>query len=376
MNSLRLSRFGCVLVVLCLIALGTLTTKAAQAQDLRRVPVVRGLQYGWAFSFLPGGRLLVTERAGRMRVVEANGTLREPLAGLPAVAFGGQGGLLDVALHPRFQENRWVYWTYSEAGDGGAGTSVARGRLDLAANRLLDVQVIFRQVPKVGGGNHFGSRLAFAPDGRLFVGLGERYHRMDDAQDLSNHLGKIVRLEDDGRIPADNPFVGRPGARGEIWSYGHRNIQGAAIHPQDGALWTTEHGPQGGDELNRPARGANHGWPVITHGRNYGTGTAIGEGTARDDVAAPLAVWVPTSIAPSGLAFLTSDRYPGWKGQLFAGALRGEKLVRLELVGTRVVSEHDHLVGLARLRDVRQGPDGWLYVLTDGPAGEVWRLER
>ncbi|HET9820328.1 MAG TPA: PQQ-dependent sugar dehydrogenase [Burkholderiaceae bacterium] len=364
------------LATLGLAGLWLLPALPVQAQDLRPVTVARGLQSAWAFAFLPEGRLLVTERPGRMRVVEADGTLRAPLAGLPAVAAGGQGGLLDVALHPRFAQNGWVYWSYAEAGEGGAGTAVARGRLDLAANRLQEVQVIFRQQPKVSGGNHFGSRLAFAPDGRLFVGLGDRFHRKDDAQDLSNHLGKIVRLEDDGRVPRDNPFAARAGARGEIWSYGHRNVQGAAIDPRSGALWATEHGPQGGDELNLPAAGANHGWPVITTGRNYGLGTAIGEGTARADVAPPLAHWVPTSIAPSGLAFLTSDRYPGWKGQLFLGALRGQKLVRLELDGHRVVAEHAHLQGRARLRDVRQGPDGWLYVLTDGPDGELWRLER
>jgi glucose/arabinose dehydrogenase len=231
--------------------------------------------------------MLVTERPGRMRIVERDGRLGAPLAGLPAVAASGQGGLLDVVLHPKFADNRLVYWSYSEPGDGGAGTAVARGRLDGA--RLADVQVVFRQVPKVSGGNHFGSRLVFARDGRLFVTLGDRFHRKDDAQTLDNHLGKIVRIEDDGRVPADNPFVARAGARPEIWSYGHRNVQGAALHPVTGELWTTEHGPQGGDELNVPAAGANHGWPVVTYGRNYGTGTRIGDATERADVAPPAA---------------------------------------------------------------------------------------
>ena len=348
----------------------------AREPDLKPVSVARGLDHPWGLAFLSDGRMLVTERPGRMRIVERDGRLGAPLAGLPAVAASGQGGLLDVVLHPKFADNRLVYWSYSEPGDGGAGTAVARGRLDGA--RLADVQVVFRQVPKVSGGNHFGSRLVFARDGRLFVTLGDRFHRKDDAQTLDTHLGKIVRIEDDGRVPSDNPFVGRAGARPEIWSYGHRNVQGAALHPATGELWTTEHGPQGGDELNVPAAGANHGWPVVTYGRNYGSGTRIGEGTERADVAPPLRHWVPVSVAPSGLVFLTSDRYgPAWKGQLFMGTLRAEKLVRLELDGRRVVAEHALLVDRrARIRDVRQGPDGWLYVLTDSEDGQIWRLER
>ena len=360
---------------LAVVALTTLLALPAAAQDLKPVVVARGLDHPWALAFLPEGRLLVTERPGRMRIVERDGKLGEPLAGLPAVAAGGQGGLLDVALHPQFASNRLVYWTFSEPGDGGASTAVARGRLEGMA--LRDVQVIFRQQPKVGGGNHFGSRLVFARDGRLYVGLGDRFHRKDDAQALDNHMGKVVRIEADGAVPSDNPFAARAGAKPEIWSLGHRNIQGAALHPASGVLWTTEHGPQGGDELNVSQAGANYGWPVITYGRNYGIGTRIGEGTERADVVPPVAHWVPTSIAPSGLAFLTSDRYPGWKGQLFIGALRAQKLVRIELDGTRVVAQHDLLADRgARIRDVRQGPDGWLYVLTDEADGQIWRLER
>jgi aldose sugar dehydrogenase len=352
---------------------------AASAQALKPVVVAKGLDHPWGLSFLPDGRLLVTERAGRMRIVERDGRLNEPLAGLPGVVAAGQGGLLDVVLHPQFASNALVYWSYSEAAQrdagGSAGTAVARGRLD--GNRLADVQVIFAQQPKVGGSNnHFGSRLVWSRDGRLFVGLGDRFTRKDDAQTLGNHIGKVVRIDADGKAPADNPFASRAGARAEVWSYGHRNIQGAALHPVSGELWTVEHGPQGGDELNVPAPGANHGWPVITYGRNYGIGTKIGEGTERADVAPPLRHWIP-SIAPSGMAFLTSERYPGWKGSLFIGALRGAHLVRLELDGKRVVKEEQLLTERnTRIRDVRQGPDGWLYVLTDSPDGQIWRLER
>jgi glucose/arabinose dehydrogenase len=362
-------------LVTLLIAL-LLQAGALAQTTLKPVVVAKGLAHPWALAFLPDGRMLVTERPGRMRIVERDGRLGEPLAGLPPVVAAGQGGLLDVVLHPQFASNRLVYWTYAEGGDGGAATAAARGRLD--GNRLADVQVIFRQQPKVSGGNnHFGSRLVWARDGRLFIGLGDRFTRKDDAQTLDNHMGKIVRLEADGKPAADNPFVRRDGAKPEIWSYGHRNIQGAALHPATGELWTVEHGPQGGDELNIPAAGANHGWPVITYGRNYGTGTAIGDGTERAGIAAPIRHWVPTSVAPSGMAFLDSDRYPGWKGHLFIGTLRAGALLRLELDGRRVVREESLLTGEhERIRDVRQGPDGWLYVLTDSPDGRILRLER
>ena len=281
-----------------------------------------------------------------------------------------------------------VYWSYSEAAQPGDardsnGTAVARARLDgpPGQERLADVQVIFRQMPKVASRLHFGSRLAFGNDGRLFITLGERFSRKDDAQTLDNTLGKVVRIEPDGRVPADNPLVARPlpgqkaDTRTEIWSWGHRNVQGAAVHPATGELWTHEHGPQGGDELNLTQPGRNHGWPVITHGRNYGTGTKIGEGTERADVVAPAWLWAPLSIAPSGLAFVTSDRYPGWKGSLVLGALRGQALVRLVLDGPRVLRE-ERLLGTLneRIRDVRQGPDGWLYLLTDNPDGRILRV--
>ncbi len=368
-----------------------LAAAGAQAQGtatpLKAQPVAHGLVNPWSLAFLPDGRMLVTERPGRMRIVAPDGKLGPPLPGLPTVVAEGQGGLLDVVLDPRFTSNRLVYWSYSEAADDGSnGTAVARARLDGApgAERLADVQVIFRQSPKVASRLHFGSRLAFGSDGRLFITLGDRFTRKDDAQTLDNTLGKVVRIEPDGRVPADNPFAAahgtpRPGvaanARPEIWSFGHRNVQGAAIHPATGELWTTEHGPQGGDELNLTQAGRNHGWPVITHGRNYGTGTRIGEGTERADVVPALAIWAPVSIAPSGMAFLTSDRYPGWKGNLFIGALRGQALLRLELDGSKLLREERLLRTLnERIRDVRQGPDGWLYVLTDNPDGRILRL--
>jgi aldose sugar dehydrogenase len=348
---------------------------SAAAQPLKPVTVASGLENPWAVAFLPDGRALVTERPGRMRLVDKDGTLSPPLSGLPPIVAGGQGGLLDVVLDPNFARNQLVYWSYSEPGDGGGNsTAVARGKLE--GNGLANVQVIFRQSPKFSSSLHFGSRLAFARDGKLFIGLGDRFSRKDDAQTLNTHHGKVVRIEPDGKVPADNPFLKTPGALPEIWSHGHRNIQGAAIHPSTGDLWTHEHGPQGGDEVNLTRAGVNHGWPVVTFGRNYGIGTKIGEATERDDIPKAAVTWVP-SIAPSGMAFLTSDRYPGWQGQLFVGALRGQALVRLELDGAKVVKEERLLTELGeRIRDVRQGPDGWLYVITDSRNGKLIRLER
>jgi glucose/arabinose dehydrogenase len=343
------------------------------AAEPRLESVARGLANPWAVAFLPDGRFLVTERAGRLRIVARDGRLGEPVAGLPPVDSGGQCGLLDVVLDPNFAENARVYWSYAEAGEGGNSTAVARGRLQ--GNRLADVQVIFRQLPKVSSTLHCGSRLVFARDGRLFVVLGDRFSRKDDAQSLDNHLGKVVRIEADGKVPADNPFVATPGAKPEIWSLGHRNMQGAALHPGTGELWATEHGPQGGDELNVVRAGKNHGWPLLTFGRNYGIGTRIGEEGPKPGFEQPLKYWVPTSVAPSGLAFLNSDRYPGWKGSLFLGTLRGQSLIRLEFDGSSVVKE-ERLLGSAnsRIRDVRQGPDGLLYVLTDSADGQLLRL--
>jgi glucose/arabinose dehydrogenase len=348
---------------------------ATASADLKPVTVARGLAQPWGLAFLPDGRMLVTERPGRMRIVTPDGRLGEPLQGLPAVDAKGQCGLLDVALDPKFADTRWVYWTYAEAGEGGNGVAVARGRLQ--ERQLTDVQVIFRQLPKVNSQLHCGSRLAFAKDGRLFVGLGDRFGRKDDAQNPANHIGKIVRIEPDGRVPADNPLAARAGAAPEVFSLGHRNIQGLAVHPVTGELWQTEHGPQGGDEVNAPEAGRNYGWPVVTYGRNYGIGTRIGEEGPKPGFEQPLQWWVPVSIAPSGLAFVTSERYPGWKGSLLLGALRSQVLVRLTLDGRKVVAQEQLLANLrARIRDVREGPDGWIYLLTDGVEGQIIRLER
>ncbi|MEI6025720.1 MAG: PQQ-dependent sugar dehydrogenase [Betaproteobacteria bacterium] len=352
-----------------------LPAQAFTGAELKPVTVARGLAQPWGLAFLPDGRLLVTERVGRMRIVAPDGRLGEPLQGLPAVDAKGQCGLLDVVLDPKFAENRWVYWTYAEAGEGGNGVAVARGRLQ--ERQLGEVQVIFRQLPKVASQLHCGSRLVFAKDGRLFVGLGDRFGRKDDAQNPANHIGKIVRIEADGRVPADNPFVGRAGVAPEVFSLGHRNIQGLAVHPATGELWQTEHGPQGGDELNAPEAGRNYGWPLVTYGRNYGIGTRIGEEGPKPGFEQPLQWWAPVSIAPSGLAFVTSERYPGWQGSLVLGALRAQVLVRLSLDGRKVVAHEQLLANLqARIRDVRQGPDGWIYVLTDGVEGQILRLER
>jgi glucose/arabinose dehydrogenase len=316
--------------------------------------------------------MIVTERPGRVRIVGRDGTLSPPLANVPAVQARGQGGLLDVALDPAFAQNRTIYLSYSEPGQGGAGTAVARARL--GEGRLDDVRVMFRQQPKVSGGSHFGSRLVFARDGALFVTLGDRYSQRDRAQDLSTHFGKIVRIRSDGSAPADNPFIGRADALPEIWSYGHRNVQGAALHPDTGVLWTHEHGARGGDEINVSERGRNYGWPVITHGVDY-NGSKIGEGRAKPGMEQPLYYWDP-SIAPSGMAFYTGAAFPAWRGSLFIGSLKFGLLVRIALDGTRVVEEERLLQGLGeRIRDVRQGPDGLLYLLTDSPDGRVLRLE-
>jgi glucose/arabinose dehydrogenase len=339
----------------------------------RVVRIAEGLDHPWGLAFLPDGRMLVTERAGQLRIVREGKLLPQPVAGLPPISAIGQGGLLDVALHPRFGENGLVYLSYVAQGTGsGAGTEVARGKL--SGNRLEDVQVIFRQQPKSGGGRHFGSRLVFDRDGFLYITLGDRGDQ-GRAQKPDDHAGSVIRLHDDGRVPQDNPFVGRSGWKPEKYTLGNRNMQGAALHPQTGRLWTHEHGPQGGDEINVIRAGANYGWPVITYGVNYGIGTRIGEGTHKAGMEQPLHYWVP-SIAPSGMAFYTGDKFPRWQGDLFVGALRDEMLVRLKLDGEKVVQEERLLKGvLGRIRDVRNGPDGFLYVLNDESRGVLARLE-
>ncbi len=361
-----------------IVALAWLGAAVAHADSVRAVTIATDLSHPWGLAFLPDGRMLVTERPGRMRIVSMRGEVGPALAGVPPVDARSQGGLLDVTLDPKFSQNRYVYWSYTEPGpDRTNGTAVARGRLNGAAGaeRLDDVQVIFRQSTKLAGVAHFGSRLVFARDGRLFITLGDRLFRRDAAQRLDSHLGKVVRIEPDGRVPSDNPFVKTPGALPEIWSIGHRNVQGAALHPATGVLWTHEHGPEGGDEVNVDEAGRNYGWPVITYGVDYGSGQKIGEGTAKAGMEQPVTYWVP-SIAPSGMCFLTSERYPGWQGNLFVGALRGRFLVRLELDGRKVVRQERLLEGaIERVRDVRQGPDGWLYVLTDMAEGRIVRLQ-
>jgi glucose/arabinose dehydrogenase len=334
--------------------------------------VAGGLEHPWALEFLPDGRMLVTERPGRLRLVSPGGEVSPPLAGVPPVLAEGQGGLLDVALDPGFDTSRLVYLSYAEPGeDGTAGTSVARARL--GDGGLQGVTVIYRQTPKLRGAGHFGSRLVFARDGTLFVTMGDRQAYRERAQDLAQGQGKIARINPDGTVPADNPFRGREDAQPELWSFGHRNIQAAALHPETGQLWTVEHGARGGDELNFPRPGLNYGWPVITYGRDY-SGFRIGEGTAREGMEQPVYYWDPV-IAPSGMEFYTGDAYPGWRGSLFVGSLAAALLVRLVLDGGRVVLEERFLSELReRIRDVKQGPDGYLYLVTDSPTGRVLRV--
>jgi glucose/arabinose dehydrogenase len=343
----------------------------ADEQSLQTQVIVEGLEHPWGMAFLPDGRILVTERPGRLRVVEDGRILPEPVKGLPRIAARGQGGLMDVLLHPDYEHNGWIYMSYAAAGSGGVGTEVARARLQ--GMKLVQLERLFRLEPKTNAGRHFGSRLVFDKAGYLYITLGDRGDR-PRAQRLNDHAGSVIRLHDDGSIPADNPFKKQRRAQPEIFSYGHRNPQGMALHPQTGAVWIHEHGPQGGDEINILRPGANYGWPVITYGVNYGSGTPIGEGTEKKGMVQPLYYWVP-SIAPSGMAFYTGDRYPGWEDNLFVGSLKFRLLVRLELKGDRVVKEQRLLEDrLGRIRDVRVGPDDYLYLLTDEDNGKLVRL--
>jgi aldose sugar dehydrogenase len=359
-----------------LVTIAALTPAAAQTRlktDKAEVlveTVAGGLDHPWGLAFLPDGRMLVTERPGRLRAVSADGKVSEPLKGVPRVLAQGQGGLLDVALAPDFAASRLVYLSFAEPGEGGASTAVARGRLNDAATALEGTEVIFRQQPKVSGGIHFGSRLAFSPDGKLFVTMGDR-GKFDPAQDLSVHIGKIVRLNPDGSVPQDNPFVGRKDARPEIWSYGNRNVQSAAIHPETGALWEVEHGPRGGDELNLAEAGKNYGWPLVSWGRHY-DGRDIPDPPTRPDLAGSVHQWTPV-IGASGMAFYTGDAFPAWRGTVLIGGLVSQGLVRVSLDGGRFAGEERIPLG-ARIRDVRQGPDGNVYVLTDADNGRILRL--
>ncbi len=345
---------------------------------VRVVTLTRGLEHPWSLAFLPDGRMLVTERGGRLRVITRDGKL-DPVAvaGLPRVDALGQGGLMDVAVHPQYASSGWVYWTYAQRDErGNNGTELARGKLagEPGRHRMTDIQVLFRMSPKSNRGHHFGSRLVWGRDGLLWMTLGDRGD-MDRAQRLDDHAGKILRLRDDGKPAAGNPFEQSAGARPEIFSSGHRNVQGAAMHPVTGALWATEHGPQGGDELNLIAAGGNFGWPTITYGVNYGVGTKIGEGTHKAGMLQPVKHWIP-SPALSGLAFYTADRFPKWRGDLLLGALRGQALIRVRIDGERFVEDEVLLRGqVGRVRDVRVGPDGLVYLLSDDSDGALVRLE-
>lgn len=398
MPNKAVAQVGCVHAAMLLVAIGTVGSLlftgslAAQTPALKTETVATGLEHPWAVAFLPDGRFLVTERAGRLRVVQANGQLGAPIQGLPEVAASGQGGLLDVLLDTDFARNRQLYFCFSEPDADDASrnsTALARAKLSMDNARLEAVQIIFSQKPKYPSNLHFGCRItegqaksqptASTPatsvsDGTLFLTLGDRYHRAADAQKLDNHHGKVVRIGKDGSVPKDNPFVSQRGALPEIWSYGHRNLQGAA-RASDGSTWTHEHGPQGGDEINLPQAGRNYGWPVITYGEQYGGGK-IGEGlTQKAGLEQPHYQWTP-SIAPSGMAFVASTRYPAaWQGNLLVGSLKLRYLARLEVQGGKIVREDKLLADLnERIRDVRQGPDGFLYVLTDNPKGRLIRL--
>jgi len=357
------------------------TSFHSSLHDYRVVPFVENLTQPWSIAFLPGGDSLITERPGRLRIVRQGKLLPQPVAGVPAVFHSSQGGLLEVMPHPDFAANRLLYLSYSKPGatDSQARTVLARGRFE--NDRLVDVKDIFES--RTEGRNHFSGKIAFDKSGFLFLTVGDRQVPPEGnleahpAQDLGNHHGKIVRLHDDGRVPADNPFAGRAGARPEIWSYGHRNVQGLAIHPETGDIWTNEHGPQGGDELNRIQAGRNYGWPVIGFGVNYNTGLAIHAGTHRQGMEQPVKVWVP-SIGISGLMFYTGDRFPQWRGSLFAGGMAGQMLVRLTLDGQRVTGDETLVPQMGRIRDVRQGPDGLIYLVTDDRDGKptpVYRVE-
>ncbi|EAQ31515.1 PQQ-dependent sugar dehydrogenase [Idiomarina baltica] len=336
--------------------------------------ISEGLNHPWGIAFLPSGDMLVTERSGTLNIITQEGQ-KTPIQGTPEVVAKSQGGLLDVNIDPDYADNGWVYISYSEKdpkGGNGNSTAVMRGKID--GDKWTQGEVIFRQAPKYESNAHFGSRLVFSPEGHLFITLGERYSRMQDAQTLDNHHGKIVRIWPDGSIPKDNPFVGNDDALDEIWSYGHRNVQGAAIHPDTGELWTIEHGPQGGDEVNIPKAGKNYGWPTITYGEDYGGGE-IGIGTHKEGMEQPFYYWLP-SIATAGSIFYTGDKFPKWKGDLLVTALRGQTIARLDLEEGRVLHEERMLEDATsfRIRDIEQGPEGFLYILTDADSGQLIKL--
>lgn len=334
--------------------------------------IASGLNHPWGMTFLPNGQLLVTERVGRLRIISTDGNVSKPLKGVPTVLSKGQGGLLDVVLDPDFSNNRIIYLSYAEPQSNKAGTAVAKA--ELVNTTLKNVEIIFRQHPRTEGANHFGSRLVFAPDGNLFITLGDRFDYMDEAQQLDNHLGKLVRIQRDGSAPKNNPFTRNSEAMPEIWSYGHRHIQGAAIHPESGKLWIHEHGPRGGDEINIPQPGKNYGWPKASYGIHYWM-TPIKDEHAEQGFEEPIYFWTP-SIAPSGMLFYTGELFPEWRNNLFIGALAGRHLVRLVTKGNKIIREEQLLKNSARIRDVAQGPEGALYLLTDEENGKLLKLTR
>lgn len=366
---LRLVLFAAVLVAPTVQAQTPQRLKT-DAGDILVETVARGLNHPWGAAFLPDGRILVTERAGRLRIVGTDGQVSAAIDGVPRVQAQGQGGLLDVALDPEFPQNRLVYLSYAEPRDGGAATAAARARLNEAGTALENLTVIFRQQPAVSGGNHFGSRLAFTPDGKLFVSTGDRF-KFDPAQDLSSHIGKLIRINADGSVPPDNPFVGRQGVRPEIWSYGHRNAQGLAVQPGTGLLWEGEFGPLGGDEINIPEAGRNYGWPLVSWGRHY-DGRAIPAPSTRPDLADAVRHWTP-AISFSGMAFYAGDAFPAWRGNLLLAGLASQAVTRLSVDGRRITGEERIAMG-ARIRHVVPGPDGFVYLLTDASDGRVLRL--
>ncbi len=346
-----------------------------QSQDyrLRVVTLAKGLEYPWGLAFLPSGSMIVSELGGTLRLVSPKGVVSAPLKGVPDVYAQGQGGMLDVLPDRDFRNNYTIYFSYAEPGKGGGATAVARARLNVKKLQLTDVKVIFRALPKSEGGRHFGSRLVLARDNTLFITIGDRAQR-ERVQDFSINRGQVIRINRDGSIPEDNPFIGRAGYRPEVWSLGHRNPQGAALHPDTGKLWIHEHGAQGGDEINVPEAGKNYGWPIISYGEYY-SGKKIGVGTRKPGLEQPIYYWDP-SIAPSGMAFYTGDRFAKWRGNLFIGALKSRLVVRLVLKGETIVAEERILAKLdERIRDVRQGPDGFLYLLTDSDNGRILRVE-
>jgi glucose/arabinose dehydrogenase len=351
-------------------AMAEVQTVSTQAGSVAVTTLANGLDHPWGMAFLPDGRLLITERAGTLRILNTDHTLSQPLKGTPEVFHRGQGGLLDVALDPAFSTHHLVYLSFAEPGPGGASTAVGRGKLE--EDRLSDFKVIFRQQPKVEGPNHFGGRIVFSPEGKLFLTLGERF-KFDPAQQLSNHLGTVIRINQDGSMPEDNPFIGQDDAEDAIWSYGHRNIEGAAIDPETGKLWIVEMGPRGGDELNQPAAGRNYGWPVVSWGKHY-DGTDIPDPSTHPEFADAVIHWIP-SISPSGMAFYTGEMFPNWRGSALIGGLSSRGLVRVSINGEQAKEVERISLG-ARIRDVEQGPDGAVYVLTDQDNGKVWRLSR